>query len=89
MLYMVVETLMDPREIYRRFDEKGRMMPEGLKYVSSWIGADFQKCYQVMETDNIELFDEWIANWNDLADFEIIPVITSTEAREKVRAEKE
>ena len=87
MLYMVVEHFKDAPEIYRRFAEKGRMIPEGLNYVSSWIDADFQKCFQLMETDNSELFDEWIANWNDLADFEVFPVMTSKEAAEKI-AEK-
>lgn len=84
MLYMVIETFKDAPEVYRRFAEKGRMMPEGLKYVSSWIDTDFEKCFQVMETNDIRLFDEWIANWNDLMDFEIIPIMTSIEAKEKL-----
>ena len=84
MLYMVIETFKDAPEVYRRFAEKGRMMPEGLKYVSSWIDTDFDKCFQVMETNDIRLFDEWIANWNDLMDFEIIPIMTSIEAKEKI-----
>lgn len=82
MLYMVIETFKDKDEIYRRFAEKGRMMPEGLNYLSSWIDTDFKKCYQLMETENVKLFDEWIANWNDLVDFEVVPVITSAEAAE-------
>jgi hypothetical protein len=81
---MVVETFKDAPEIYRRFGEKGRLMPAGLNYVSSWIDTDFNKCFQLMETDNFELFEEWIANWNDLANFEVIPVMTSAEAREKI-----
>lgn len=84
MLYMVVEKFKDAPEIYRRLAEKGRMMPEGLSYVSSWIDEDFKRCFQLMETEDIKLFEEWIANWNDLMDFEVIPVITSTEAREKI-----
>lgn len=84
---MVVEHFKDAPEIYRRFAEKGRMMPEGLHYVSSWIDADFKKCFQLMETDDARLFDEWIANWNDLTDFEVFPVMTSAEASEKM-AEK-
>lgn len=79
---MVIETFKDKDEIYRRFAEKGRMMPEGLNYLSSWIDTDFKKCYQLMETENVKLFDEWIANWNDLVDFEVVPVITSAEAAE-------
>lgn len=82
MLYVVVETFKDAGEIYRRFDEKGRMMPDGLEYVSSWIDIDFEKCFQLMETDDFALFDEWISNWSDLMDFEIFPVMTSNEAKE-------
>ena len=81
---MVVETFKNPPEIYRRFAEKGRMMPDGLNYVSSWIDSDFGRCFQLMETGDVQLFDEWIANWNDLMDFEIIPVITSAEAKERI-----
>lgn len=86
MLYMVIETFKDAPAIYERLAEKGRMMPEGLIYVSSWIDEDMSRCFQVMETDDINLFDEWIANWSDLMDFEVIPVITSAEAREKAGA---
>lgn len=81
---MVVEKFKDAPEIYRRFDEKGRMMPEGLNYVSSWIDTEVKQCFQLMETEDVTLFDEWIFNWKDLADFEVIPVITAAEAREKI-----
>jgi hypothetical protein len=74
------------RSIYERFEEKGRMMPEGLNYVNSWINSDITICYQLMETDHEEKIPEWINNWNDLADFEIIPVISSAEAKEKALA---
>lgn len=86
MLYMVIERFKngDPVPVYRRFRDQGRMMPEGLKYVSSWITTDMKMCWQVMETDDRRLLDEWIANWNDLMDFDVIPVITSPEAREKI-----
>ncbi|HRH46279.1 MAG TPA: DUF3303 family protein [Pyrinomonadaceae bacterium] len=83
MLYMVIESFKDKDEIYRRFAEKGRMIPDGLNYVSSWIDTDFRRCFQLMETENEKLFDEWIANWSDLTDFEVIPVITSKEAAER------
>jgi hypothetical protein len=69
-------------EIYRRFCKKGRMMPEGLKYLSSWIADDLKTCWQVMETDDFALFDRWIDNWRDLMEFEIVPVRTSAEVRE-------
>ncbi len=81
---MVVEHFKDEVEIYRRFREKGRMMPAGLNYVSSWIDTDFKKCFQLMETDDAKLFDEWTANWSDVMDFEIFPVMSSNEAAEKV-----
>ena len=82
MLYMVIERFKEGAapEIYRRFREKGRMMPEGLEYISSWIDLDFKICYQLMQTDNLALFDRWIERWNDLMDFEIIPVRVSAEA---------
>ncbi|MGI9056726.1 MAG: DUF3303 domain-containing protein [Pyrinomonadaceae bacterium] len=84
MLFMVVEHFKDEVEIHRRFREKGRMMPEGLNYVSSWIDTDFRKCFQLMETDDATLFDEWTANWSDIIDFEIFPVMSSNEAAEKI-----
>ena len=82
MLYMIVEHFHPGRtpDVYRRAREKGRMMPLGLTYVSSWVEPDFTRCFQVMECDDRRLLDEWIAAWNDLVDFEVIPVITSAEA---------
>ena len=84
MLYMVIERFKEGAapEIYRRFREKGRMMPEGLEYVSSWIDLDFKICYQLMQTKEFALFDKWIDNWQDLMKFEILPVRTSAEAVE-------
>jgi hypothetical protein len=72
------------KELYQRFEEKGRLMPEGLVYINSWINEDVTCCYQVMETDKIGKLHEWIEHWDDLSDFEIIPVITSAQAKEKV-----
>ena len=69
-------------EIYRRFREKGRMMPEGLEYVSSWIDLEFQTCWQLMRTDDESLFARWTENWTDLMEFEVISVRTSAEAVE-------
>jgi hypothetical protein len=88
MLYMVIERFKDGAapEIYQRFREKGRMLPEGLEYVSSWIDLDFKICWQLMQTEDFELFDRWIANWRDLIDFEIVPVRTSTEAIQTLNA---
>ncbi len=86
MLYLIIERFHPGREkeIYQRFDEKGRMFPEGVSYVNSWIDHAVSICYQVMESDAPEKIHQWISNWDDLADFEVIPVLTSAEAREKV-----
>jgi uncharacterized protein DUF3303 len=85
MLYMVIERFKKPaEEIYRRAREKGRMMPEGLEYVSSWVDLEFKICYQLMKTDNELLFAVWIENWKDLVEFEIIPVRSSQEAMEVI-----
>ena len=83
MRYMVIETFRDAPAIYRRFAEKGRMMPEGLSYIESWISEDVRVCYQLMEAGDPELLREWTRNWDDLMDFEIVPVISSAEARER------
>ena len=82
MLYMVVERFKDAPAIYRRLREKGRMMPEGLEYVSSWIDVDMKICWQLMCAEDESLFQRWIDNWKDLMDFEIVPVCPSAEVRE-------
>ena len=86
MLYMVIERFHPGKvkELYKRFDEKGRMMPKGVHYLNSWINEDVSICYQVMESESEEDLQEWISHWTDLADFEVIPVITSAQAKEKV-----
>jgi len=86
MLFMVIEHFKnrDTAPIYKRFDANGRMMPEGLNYINSWVEPDFNRCFQLMETDDPALFQEWIDNWKDLADFEVLPVVTSAEARKLV-----
>jgi hypothetical protein len=88
MLFMVIERFKnrDPEPIYRRFRENGRMMPEGLKYVASWIEENFDRCFQVMECEDPQLFEPWIAEWRDLVDFEIVPVVSSQEAAQKFAA---
>ena len=82
MLYMIVESFRDGDAVavYRRFRDKGRMAPEGLRYISSWVTADFRRCYQVMECDDERLLERWTANWSDLVAFEIVPVMTSAAA---------
>lgn len=84
MLYMIIENYRsgDPVPVYRRFHERGRLMPAGVDYRGSWITADLARCYQVMECDDRSLLDQWMANWKDIVDFEIVPVITSAEAQE-------
>jgi hypothetical protein len=85
-LYMVIERFKngDAVPVYRRFRDRGRLAPEGLGYISSWVDANLQVCYQVMETDDRRLLDEWLAQWSDIVDFEVHPVITSAEAAEKI-----
>ena len=82
MLYMVIETFRDgdPIPAYRRFRDRGRLMPEGLDYRGSWVTEDLRRCFQVMACDDRRLLDEWMNNWNDITDFEVIPVMTSTQA---------
>lgn len=82
MLYMVIERFKEgvASQIYQRLRDQGRMMPEGLDYVSSWIDLDFKICYQLMRTENASLFPRWTDAWKDLMDFEIVPVRTSAEA---------
>lgn len=82
MLYMVIERFKEGAapQIYQRLRDKGRMMPEGLDYVSSWIDLDFKICYQLMSTENFSLFPLWTDAWKDLMDFTIVPVRTSAEA---------
>jgi Protein of unknown function (DUF3303) len=83
---MIVETYKnrDPLPVYRRFRDHGRLAPEGLRYVSSWVDETLERCFQLMESDERELIDEWIAQWSDLVDFEVYAVVTSSEAAERV-----
>ena len=86
MLFMVVERFQtrDAAAVYRRYREQGRMMPEGLKYIESWVEPDFDRCFQLMECDDSGLFEQWTARWEDLVDFEIVRVITSKQASEAI-----
>jgi len=86
MLFMVIEHFknQDALSVYKRFREQGRMLPEGLRYIDSWTEANFYSCFQLMECDDPQLLQEWIARWQDLVDFEIFPVISSKEAVETV-----
>jgi hypothetical protein len=86
MLYMVIETFRhgDAVPVYRRFRDRGRMAPDGVSYVSSWVDERLTRCYQVMETEDRRLLDVWMTNWRDIVDFEVYPVITSKEAAERI-----
>ena len=86
MLYMVVERFRggDAAPVYRRFRARGRLAPEGLRYVSSWVDAEFRVCFQLMETEERGLLDLWMAAWDDLVEFEVFPVVTSAEAQERI-----
>lgn len=82
MLFMVIERFREGRvhDVYRRFRDRGRLAPDGLRYVSSWVDLEFRRCFQVMEADDESLVRGWIANWDDLVDCEVVPVRPSAEA---------
>jgi Protein of unknown function (DUF3303) len=86
MQFMIIERFRnhDPLPIYRRLRDKGRQMPDGLRYISSWIEVNFERCFQVMECDDLALLQQWIAQWSDLMEFEVVPVWTSAETRATV-----
>jgi hypothetical protein len=75
MQFMVIEHFSGgARPVYERFGERGRLMPDGLEYVASWVTADLRRAFQVMECDDVTLLQRWVANWEDIAEFEIFPV---------------
>jgi hypothetical protein len=82
MLFMIIEHFRDgcAADVYRRFRDRGRMAPDGVSYVASWVDLDFERCFQVMEAESENLIRAWTANWDDLVEFEIVPVRTSAEA---------
>ena len=82
MLFMVIEHFRggDPRPVYERFRERGRLAPETVRYVGSWVDASLQRCYQVMEAADLENLREWTRHWEDLVDFDVHAVISSAEA---------
>jgi len=86
MLFMVIEHFRDgdAAPVYRRFRQRGRLAPEGLVYVASWVTADLTRCYQVMECEERARLDEWMSQWSDIVRFEVIPVVTSAEAATRV-----
>jgi hypothetical protein len=86
MLFMVVENFRngDPLPVYRRFRDRGRLMPDGVVYVNSWVTQDLTRCFQIMECESRALLDGWLENWKDLVDFEVAAVVSSSEARAAV-----
>ena len=86
MLFMVIERFKNrnARAVYTRFRERGRMLPEGLKYVDSWVEANFDRCFQLMECEDAKLLQKWVFEWQDLVDFEIVPVVSSKETTDTI-----
>ncbi len=81
MRYMVIETFTQgARPVYERARDHGRMLPDGLRYVESWVEDGLGRCFQLMEADDPALFGAWTAEWSDLAQFEIVPVLASADA---------
>ncbi len=82
MVYLIIERYRDGDavRVYRRFKQRGRMAPEGLTYVGSWVTEDLRHCYQIMEVADAALLDRWMDAWRDIVDFEVIPVLTSAQA---------
>jgi hypothetical protein len=83
---MVIETFTrGAGPVYERAAKRGRMLPPGVVYVDSWIDErTLDRCFQLMEADDPSLLDDWIANWSDLAEFEVVPVIDSAAAAARV-----
>src|ERR1700752_738845 len=86
VIFLVIEKFRNGKALpaYERFRAKGRMLPAGLKYVDSWVEENASRCFQLMETDDPKLFDAWIECWNDLVEFEVIPVMSSSEASQRI-----
>ena len=82
MLYMVIEKFRDGDAVpvYRRFRDTGRLAPDGLRYVASWVTEDLRRCFQIMECDDPALLKQWMTFWEDLTEFDVVPVVTSAEA---------
>jgi hypothetical protein len=86
MLFMVIERFKDrdAQAVYRRARDQGRGIPDGLRYVGSWVEVNFDRCFQLMECDDARLLQQWVLAWRDLVEFEIVPVVPSSETRETI-----
>jgi len=89
MIFMVIERygIGKAADVYRRFRDRGRMAPNGVRYVASWVDLDFRRCFQVMEAESEAMLKKWTDNWDDLVEFEIVPVRTSEEAAREIASE--
>ena len=83
MLFMVVEKFknQDGKAVYRKLREGGRALPDGLKFISSYVSADLSRCFQIMETNDVTLFQRWIADWQSVVEFEVVPVVEGKDTR--------
>ena len=81
MMFMVIEHFrnQDAKAVYQRFRERGRLTPDGLTFVDSWVAADLARCFQIMECNDVTLLHRWAAEWSDLIEFEIVPVVPGKE----------
>jgi hypothetical protein len=88
VLFMVVEKWreQDARAVYRRLREQGRQTPEGLKYVGNWVEANFDRCWQLMECDDVRVLQEWVLGWRDLGEFEIVALLSGRETAEHIES---
>ncbi|MCW4041105.1 MAG: DUF3303 domain-containing protein [Candidatus Bathyarchaeota archaeon] len=86
MLFMIIETFknQDVHAIYHRLKTHGRLLPEGIQFIDSWVEASLQRCFQLMECQDLRALQEWVIQWNDLIEFEIVPVLTSHETQQLV-----
>ena len=87
-MFMIIERFKggDPAPIYERLRESGRSIPEGLRYLDSWVEVNFNRCFQLMECDDVRLLMQWVLHWRDLVEFEVVPVSPSREVRELFHA---
>ncbi len=87
MLFMVIEHFKnrDAKAVYRRFRDEGRLMPDGLAYVDSWVASDFGRCFQIVDCEDPELLQAWARSWEDLIEFEFHPVVPSKDAFETLK----
>jgi Protein of unknown function (DUF3303) len=88
MMFMVIERFrgQDAKAVYRRFRDKGRLTPDGLEFVNSWVTADLSRCFQIMQADDVALLQRWVAEWSDLVEFEIVPVLPGRDVADGLAA---